>query len=125
MPAPKRRPRISSVTPTGFSAPVAKTLPDAVQRIAQALRPEKIILFGSYAYGQPTVDSDVDLIVVMKTRGSAAERYLAVSRVLRPRPFPVDILVKTPAEVARALQKGDFFVREIISRGKVLYERDH
>jgi predicted nucleotidyltransferase len=111
------------ITPTGFPNPVAEALPRAVQRIVEALQPEKVVLFGSYAYGRPTPDSDVDLLIIMETSAPDKERYLSVCRLLRPRPFPVDILVRTPREVARALEKGDFFIREIMSQGKVLYER--
>lgn len=84
------------------------------------------ILFGSYAYGNPTPDSDVDLLVIMDTKGRQAERYVAVSRLLRPRQFPVDIIVKTAREVEEAMQGGkdnSFFIREIIKKGKVLYGR--
>ncbi len=113
----------TKVHPVGFP-PVSKTLPQAVKKIAEALKPEKIILFGSYAYGNPTPDSDVDLLIIMKTNARQTERYLAVSRVLSPRQFPVDIIVKTPAEVKSALSnKENFFVREIMLRGKTLYER--
>ncbi|MBM4458470.1 MAG: nucleotidyltransferase domain-containing protein [Chloroflexi bacterium] len=112
-----------SVTSTGFRIPVSDALPEVVRRLVAALQPEKIILFGSYAYGKSTPDSDVDLLVVMETSAPDKERYLAVCRLLRPRPFPVDILVRTPQELAHALDKGDFFIREITSQGKVLYER--
>ena len=108
-----------------FQTPLSAALTDVVQRIVTTLKPEQVILFGSYAYGQPTRDSDVDLLVVMHTSAPDKERYLAVCRLLRPRPFPVDILVRTPQEIAQALAKGDFFIREITSRGKVLYERHH
>ena len=108
-----------------FQTPFAAALTDAVQRIVTTLKPEQVILFGSYAYGQPTPDSDVDLLVIMNTNAPDKERYLAVCRLLRPRPFPVDILVRTPQEIVQALAKGDFFIREITSRGKVLYERHH
>lgn len=101
---------VASVHPIGFKMPVKQTLPDVAQRIAKALRPEKIILFGSYAYGTPGPDSDVDLLVIMSTHASPTERYLMVSRLLRPRPFPVDILVKNPAEIEQALRTGDFFI---------------
>jgi predicted nucleotidyltransferase len=111
------------VIPTGCTQPVSRTLPAAVRRIAETLHPEKIILFGSYAYGTPTPDSDVDLLVVMKTRASRVERYLAVSHLLMPRPFAVDILVRTPQEIQAALKQGDFFIDEIVSHGKVLYEQ--
>lgn len=112
------------VIPTGFVMPVAEALPEVVQRIVQTLQPEKIVLFGSYADGTPTSDSDVDLLVVMETTAPPVERYLAVSRLLRPRPFPVDILVKRPDEIQSALGAGDFFIREVLSRGQVLYERE-
>lgn len=115
----------TKMNPTGFP-PVAETLPKAVKRIVSELKPEKIILFGSYANGNPTHDSDVDLLVIMKTRKKRAERYVAVSQVLSPRQFPVDILVKTPKEIEDAMKGGkdsSFFIREIIKTGKVLYDR--
>jgi predicted nucleotidyltransferase len=91
--------------------------------IVEGLQPEKIILFGSYAYGTPTPDSDVDLLVVMETTATTTERFLSVCRLLRPRPFPVDILVKTPKEIRCAFEEGDFFIQEIVSQGRVLYEQ--
>jgi uncharacterized protein len=115
--------RIAPVVPRGCAQRVSATLPQAVERIARELQPEAIILFGSYAYGQPTPDSDVDLLVIWETELPHLERYLAVSQLLAPRPFPVDILVKTPKELAQALASGDFFLKEIVSQGEVLYER--
>ncbi|HEY9528895.1 MAG TPA: nucleotidyltransferase domain-containing protein [Anaerolineales bacterium] len=115
----------TNVQPTGFP-PVSKTLPRAIKRIVAELKPEKIILFGSYAYGNPTPDSDVDLLVVIETNGRNKETYRAVSKVLHPRQFPVDIIVKTPREVDEALKGGvdnAFFIREIVKKGKVLYDR--
>jgi len=113
----------TKVRPVGFP-PVAETLPSAIERIVSELKPEKIILFGSYAYGNPTPDSDVDLLVIMKTKAKEIDRYIAVSNLLNPRQFPVDILVKTPKEVEAASRiKGNFFMREILAKGKVIYER--
>src|SRR6266540_5256302 len=113
----------TNVRPVGFP-PVAKTLPGAIERIVSELKPEKIILFGSYAYGNPTPDSDVDLLVIMKTKAKEIDRYVAVSNLLYPRQFPGDILVKTPKEVEEASRKkGHFFMREILTKGKVIYER--
>jgi len=113
----------TNVRPVGFP-PVAKTLPGAIERIVSELKPEKIILFGSYAYGNPTPDSDVDLLVIMNTKAKEIDRYVAVSNLLYPRQFPVDIVVKTPKEIeAEASKKGNFFMREILKKGKVLYER--
>ncbi len=87
--------------------------------------PEYEPTFGSYAYGSPTPDSDVDLMVVMDTDLPSSQRYLAVSRLLDPRPFPVDILVRRPDEIDRAFRAGDFFIRGIMTQGQVLYEREH
>lgn len=113
----------TNVRPVGFP-PVAETLPGAIERIVSKLKPEKIILFGSYAYGNPTPDSDVDLLVIMNTKAKDVDRYVAVSNLLYPRQFPVDILVKTPTEIkAEAHKKSNFFLREILKKGKVLYER--
>jgi predicted nucleotidyltransferase len=113
---------IPNVTPRGFKQPVSETLPVAVARIAQALHPQKIILFGSYAYGNPTPDSDVDLLVVMDTTASVNERYLTVCKLLRPRPFPVDIVVKTPDELRYEVESNNYFIREVTTRGEVVYE---
>jgi predicted nucleotidyltransferase len=113
------------MNPTGF-LPVAETLPQAIERIVSALKPEKIILFGSYAYGNPNHDSDVDLLIVTETNGDNKELYRAASLALRPRPFPVDIIVKTPKEIDEAIQGGkdnSFFIREIVKKGKILYDR--
>ena len=103
---------------------MGKSLRPAIQKIVKELNPEKVVLFGSYAYGKPNRDSDVDLLVVLNTRASHSERSWKVSRLLLPRPFPVDILVKTPKEIEKALKSGDFFLQEILTQGKVLYERD-
>jgi predicted nucleotidyltransferase len=87
--------------------------------------PQKIILFGSYAYGTPSVDSDVDLLVIQKTNLQRVERSVAISELILPRPFPVDILVKTPNEIQEALNKNDPFIKEIISQGRILYKQSH
>ena len=93
--------------------------------IAEEFRPERIILFGSYAYGTPSEDSDVDLLVVMKTPADVVERgaeiYVAVDKS-GVAPFSIHILVRTPQEIRERVALGDFFMREIIERGKVIYE---
>lgn len=100
-------------------------LAEIVRRIVAVFAPEKIILFGSYAYGEPSVDSDVDLLVIQKTNLQRVERTVAISELILPRPFPVDIFVKTPGEIQDALNKNDSFIKEIICRGRVLYEQPH
>jgi uncharacterized protein len=91
--------------------------------IVEAFDPQQIILFGSYAYGIPTPDSDVDLLIIMESEERPIKRAALVSKVLRPRLFPLDILVRTPDEIQYRLTLGDFFIQEIMKRGKVLYER--
>ena len=114
----------SETVPVGLKVPVGKSLRPAIQKIVRELAPQKIVLFGSYAYGSPNPHSDVDLLVIMETDQPHKERSWAVSRLLLPRPFPVDILVKTPDEIKEALETGDFFLKEILTRGVVLYERN-
>jgi uncharacterized protein len=94
------------------------------QRIADRFQPERIILFGSHAYGHPKPESDVDLLVIMDTPLRSRQQRLVISRALSPRPFPLDIIVRTPRELAERIAIGDPFLREITTRGKVLYERN-
>jgi len=90
--------------------------------VAKQFRPRKIILFGSHAYGQPTTDSGVDLLVIMPRVRQNGERMSVRIRYAIPRDFPLDLLVRTPSELARGLRHGDFFIREIMENGKVMYE---
>jgi predicted nucleotidyltransferase len=93
-------------------------------RIGRDFRPRKVVLFGSYAYGKPTADSDVDFLVIMPLRGNPV--YKSVEIALKSRPgFPMDLLVRTPAEVRKRLAWNDLFLREIMEKGKVLYAADN
>ena len=98
--------------------------PEAIQAlcegIVRAFHPERVVLFGSYAYGQPKEDSDVDLLVIMSFSGKAPRLAAAMVAHLRPI-FPVDILVRDPVTLQRRLDLGDPFLREVMDRGKVLY----
>ncbi|OGO45067.1 MAG: hypothetical protein A2W37_00870 [Chloroflexi bacterium RBG_16_63_12] len=96
-----------------------------VDRIAEKFKPDKIILFGSYAYGDPKPWSDVDLLVVMDTPNGNLAQMLAVSRSLSPHPFGLDIIVHPASVVTGAVAHGDFFLKEIVTRGRVLYEKRH
>ena len=102
---------------------IESQLDTVTRRIIEALNPQKIILFGSHAYGMPTPDSDVDILIVMESQDRPTERAVKVSRLLRPRPFPMDILVRTPEEIRHRLKIGDHFIQEIMNQGKILYER--
>lgn len=90
--------------------------------MAQRFHPEKIILFGSYASATATEDSDVDSLVIMPRTRQRGERISVRIRHAVPRDFPLDLLVRTPAEVAKRLRWGDCFLREIMERGEVLYK---
>jgi predicted nucleotidyltransferase len=116
-------PVVAGVQPPGFAPVTEEVLQAIVHRRVTGLHPRKIILFGSYVYGTPTADSDVDLLVILDTPARPVDRHLRVSRLLRPRPFPLDLLVKTPEEIVQALDRGDAFMREITEQGRVLYER--
>jgi predicted nucleotidyltransferase len=90
------------------------------RKIAERFRPERIILFGSYAYGTPHDESDVDLLVIMPA-------YDVVNQAIRiclafDWPFSLDLIVRTPKQIERALRDDDWFLREVIEKGKVLYE---
>jgi len=106
-----------------FKRVTRKQINAVVQKIVQEFNPEKVILFGSYAYGKPTVDSDVDLLVVMESDERPAKRTARVISAVHGKTFPMDLLVRTPEEIAHRLAMGDFFIQEIVSLGKVLYER--
>lgn len=91
------------------------------RRVAERFDPEQIILFGSYAYGTPHAESDVDILVVMPARNEL-DQSVRISLAIDP-PFPLDIVVRTPRNMQWRLQEGDSFLREIVDRGKVLYEK--
>lgn len=92
------------------------------QKIIKEYRPEKIILFGSYAWGKPREWSDVDLFIVKKSRKKRWERGYELRKLLFPPGVPLDILVYTPSELKKRLIIGDFFIKDIANKGKVLYE---
>ena len=91
------------------------------ERIAAEFRPEKVILFGSHAYGTPSEDSDVDMLVIMEHSNSGIAQALEIVRQVRSK-FPVDLVVRTPQEMRKRLQWNDFFLKEVVERGDVLYE---
>lgn len=93
------------------------------QRIGREFGAERVILFGSYARGTVTEDSDVDLLVIGPLDGRSVDRSVQIRMKLRPQ-FPVDLLVRTAETVRERIQMGDDFMREIVEEGKVLYEAD-
>jgi predicted nucleotidyltransferase len=91
--------------------------------IVQEFHPDKIILFGSYAYGTPHEESDVDLLVVMPARNQHDQAVRIHWRLAAP--FPLDLIVRTPKQMAWRLAEGESFLTTIVSKGKLLYEKNH
>jgi predicted nucleotidyltransferase len=94
------------------------------RRLGREFQPEKIILFGSYARGEADTDSDVDVLVILPFEGKSVKKAVEIRLKLRP-PFPLDLIVRTPENIQERLEMGDDFIREILNKGKVLYETDH
>jgi len=93
------------------------------QILVERIRPEKIVLFCSYAGGEARPESDIDLLVVLESNLRRDKRQEMISRALRPRTFPIDILAYTPAEVRACVKDPQSFLSYILKTGKVLYER--
>jgi predicted nucleotidyltransferase len=91
-------------------------------KIAREFQPEQIILFGSYAHGQPRPDSDVDLLVVLPFEGKGFRKSLEILNRVSPE-FSVDLLARRPEDTARRYAEGDPLIREALDHGRILYER--
>jgi predicted nucleotidyltransferase len=127
----QRAPFFESEQPAGSSsgAATAGLIPrERIQAycdaVAREFRARKIVLFGSYAYGQPTPDSDVDLLVVLPFRGNAVAKAIQI-RARFDTPFPLDLLARTPEFVAARLRERDMFIELVMSQGLVMYESQH
>ncbi|MEW6367822.1 MAG: nucleotidyltransferase domain-containing protein [Acidobacteriota bacterium] len=99
-------------------------LSSMTRRIVDTFQPYGIVLFGSHAYGTPNINSDLDLLVIMDSDELMAQRIRRVREVAKVRFLPMDIIVRTPAEIEDRLAMGDFFIAEILEKGKVLYRRE-
>lgn len=100
----------------------SQTIQDLCDRIVRDFQPERIILFGSYAYGKPTPDSDVDLLVVLPFEGKNLRKSLEILNRTNPC-FPIDLLARRPDDTERRYREGNPLIREALDHGKVLYER--
>jgi len=89
--------------------------------VAERFHPDKIILFGSYAYGTPHADSDVDILVVMPCRNQLDQAFKI--EVACDPPFPLNLILRTPENLKWRLDEGELFHTEIVTKGKVLYEK--
>ena len=102
---------------------ISRLIKNIANRITDNIHAEKIIMFGSYAYGRPNIDSDIDLLIIMETKLRPIKRSIFISKLFYPRALAMDIIVRTPNEVKERIKIGDDFIKDIISKGKVLYER--
>lgn len=106
----------TKITPEGIQ--------EIVRQIVERFEPQKIILFGSYAYGKPTEDSDVDLLVIMETSGNPLHTSAQIATEV-DHPFPMDILVWNPAKWEASVERKASFATEVATKGVVLYEAGH
>jgi uncharacterized protein len=102
--------------------------PEAIQsvsnEIARLFSPEKVLLFGSYAYGNPHSGSDVDLLVILPFEERPFLKSLEILRAIE-RPFGIDLLARTPEDTEKRYKEGDPLIREALDNGHILYERHH
>jgi predicted nucleotidyltransferase len=103
----------------------AKVRPDELDRVIHEIityfQPQRIILFGSYAYGIPNEDSDLDLLVILDTPLNETEQAVRICQAIHY-DFGLDLIVRTPRTLTKRLALGDPFLREITEKGRVLYE---
>ena len=111
---------VSSIV--GKRCATLKEIQQQVQIITRKFCPLKIIRFGSYAWGRPTPESDVDLLIIIDSEKPTWQIASEISLAL-DHAFPLDLIVKTKQEVERRLAMGDYFIEDILKKGKVLYER--
>jgi uncharacterized protein len=106
---------------TKISPAILEEIRSVTRQIVHQFHPQKVMLFGSYAYGQPTADSDVDLLVVMDTDEPLLHVAAKIAATIE-HPFPLDIVVRTPAEFAASVQRQGVFATEVVTKGITLYE---
>ena len=102
---------------------VREVIQDILEKLLAGYAPQKVILFGSYAYGTPRPDSDIDLLIVKETSERLIDRWVTVRRLLSDskRMIPLETLVLTPEEISMRLAIGDQFLAEVMGKGEVLY----
>ena len=88
-----------------------------------AIHPDQVILFGSYAYGKPNEDSDVDILVIGRSSVRTVDRVRKLDSLFFDRTIPMDFIWLTPREITKRLSGFDPFLQEILSKGSILYEK--
>jgi predicted nucleotidyltransferase len=100
-----------------------KIVQSILEKLIAEYAPQKVILFGSYVYGSPGPDSDIDLLIIKETTDRFIDRWVTVQGILSGthRSLPVETIVLTPAEIENRLAVGDQFIAEILEKGHTLY----
>ena len=101
-----------------------KKITGFVDEVVRQFQPDRVVLFGSYAYGRPGTDSDVDMLVIMPHEGHSAIAAAEIRKRIRAG-FPMDLIVRSPGEIRERLDMHDSFIAEILERGETLYDGDH
>lgn len=104
---------------------IKKLLSKVVEKLISKYKPLSIILYGSYAQGNPTEDSDIDLLILKNTNKRRVDRFVQVKKIIyNPNnKIPISPLVYNPEELEERLRIGDDFIKEIYKKGTILYEK--
>lgn len=104
---------------------IDKILKEIIEKLKSKYNPIKVILYGSYAQGTPRDDSDIDLLILKKTNERRIERFVKVKKIIYnpERKISVSPLIYSPTELNQRLEMGDDFIKEILNKGKILYEK--
>jgi len=94
------------------------------EELVKKYKPQKVILFGSTARGDANDESDIDLLVIKTSREKRPYRIQKVFMSIRniKRQFPLDVIVYTPSEIKKRISLGDYFIKNVLAEGQVLYE---
>ena len=101
-----------------------RSIQNYANAVVREFQPERIVLFGSHPYGAPDGGSDVDLLIIMPHKGKARDKAAEIRGRLSA-PFALDLLVRSPETIRDRIAKEDWFIREIMEKGKTLYEAPH
>lgn len=116
----KKRLKIKVLQKNKISYDVLQIIKD---EIIHTIQPEKIILFGSYAYGSPDENSDIDILVIKESSKRRIERFCEVRRILRDiKGVSIQPIVLTPKEIEERVRLKDDFILEVLDKGIFLYE---
>ncbi len=98
-------------------------LEDLTKQIVSTFHPKKIILFGSQAWGNPNKDSDIDLFIIMDSNEERpSKRAIEILNKCHPGDISLDLMVRTPEEIKNRINIGDPFIKQILEKGKIVYE---